>query len=101
MRRRILRSLSESEYANSLVYADVARSAMSCADSSTVSSETSRFFARSARSSSRLAWRRFLTFSPASFFENFAGATADLGDMLVFPRDHLEYATPESVAVAR
>src|SRR5512135_2149458 len=54
---------------------------MSCADSSTVSSETSRFLARSFRSSSRLAASRFLTFSPDSFLETFAVASADLGDM--------------------
>src|SRR5450755_3957707 len=83
MRSRILRSLSESEYANSFVYADVARSAMSCADSSIVSSETWRFFARSWRSSSRLATRRFLTLSPASFFRDLAGIVAVFGDMLV------------------
>src|SRR5664280_194278 len=83
MSRRILRSLSESEYANSFVEADVARSAMSCADSSTVSSETSRFFARSRRSSSRRATRLFLTFSPASFFRGLAGIAAVLGTMLV------------------
>src|ERR1035438_1877582 len=56
---------------------------MSCADSSTVSSETSRFFARSRRSSSRRATRLFLTFSPASFFRGLAGIAAVLGTMLV------------------
>src|SRR5664280_1529287 len=56
---------------------------MSCADSSTVSSETSRFFARSRRSSSRRATRLFLTFSPASFFGGLAGIAAVLGAMLV------------------
>src|SRR5512140_1239697 len=86
MRSRILRSLSESEYANSFVYADVARSAMSCADSSIVSSETWRFFARSWTSSSRFATRRFLTRSPVSFFRVLAAAiAAAFGDIWSSP----------------